>query len=265
MLTICDQKILNPTNPITDELRVKFYNETKGTLDSSVVDCKECLNRGNIAILDREGHMRTRECSCMAKRRSYKYLKKSGLEKMIAEFSLNTWEENEDWQTFIKTMAVNFIKNPDGWFFLAGTPGTGKTRMCTSICKALIDKGYETKYVLWRDLASRAKSIVTDGPAYKEKIEPLKRIKVLYIDDFLKSGRNTDPTTFELNLAFELLNNRYNNDHLITILSSEWTMELLFKLDEALASRIQQRARKYYCDLTGKTNWRTKELEKNDA
>ena len=77
---------------------------------------------------------------------------------------------------------------------------------------------------------------------------------MLYIDDFLK-GRITDA---DINLAFELINARYNRrETAITIISSELDLGTVTKLDEALGGRIYERARNYSC-RTGGENWRFK-------
>ena len=69
----------------------------------------------------------------------------------------------------------------------------------------------------------------------------LKKTEVLYIDDFLKGG----DTDADIRLAYEILNSRYNDRGLRTILSSEMTPEKLLRRDEALGGRIYERARGY--------------------
>lgn len=47
----------------------------------------------------------------------------------------------------------------------------------------------------------------------------------------------------DLNLAFELINHRYGNRNLITIISCEHFIDDLMSFDEAIASRIYQRSK----------------------
>ena len=73
---------------------------------------------------------------------------------------------------------------------------------------------------------------------------------MLYIDDFFK-GSVSDA---DINLAFELLNDRYNSKRM-TILSSERSVEDILELDEAIGSRIYERSKGFYARLPAK-NWR---------
>ena len=93
--------------------------------------------------------------------------------------------------------------------------------------------------MLWRDEAVKIKSVVTDREAYDALVQPLKAVQTLYIDDFLK-GRVGDA---DKNLAFEIINARYNDASKRTIISSERPMPEILSLDEAIGSRIYERSR----------------------
>lgn len=185
-----------------------------------------------------------------------KRLKRSGLLEVLQRYTLENWKEREPWQKRLADMVRKYAAAPEGWFFLAGRPGTGKTHLCTALCGLLLDKGYEVKYVLWRDLCVRAKAVVNDEAAYKELVDPLKQVKVLYLDDLFKTGKGQSPTTGDVNLAFEILNNRYNSTEQITILSSELSVESLLSIDEGVGSRIYERSKDHYADLSQRENWR---------
>lgn len=164
-------------------------NGTPGTLDTGGVDCPECLNRGYIAFVDDAGGLRTRECSCMATRRSLIHLQRSGLADLLQRYTLATWKEKKPWQKTLSDMVRVYAQNPVGWFYLAGRSGTGKTHLCTALCGLLLGRGMEVRYLLWRDFSLRAKASVNDAEAYNRLVEPMKRVPVLYIDDFFKTGR----------------------------------------------------------------------------
>ena len=74
---------------------------------------------------------------------------------------------------------------------------------------------------------------------------------VLYIDDFLKGGASDA----DIRLAFEILNARYNDSKLKTIISSEMDLTAILNRDEALGGRIYERAKKNVLRAPGK-NWR---------
>ena len=56
------------------------------------------------------------------------------------------------------------------------------------------------------------------------------------------NGKKSPPTQGDLNLAYEIINNRYNGRKL-TVISSELTMAEILQLDDAIGSRIAERAR----------------------
>lgn len=63
-----------------------------------------------------------------------------------------------------------------------------------------------------------------------------------------------------MNAAFEIINYRYNNQDLITIISSERTLTDLLDIDEAIAGRIAEKSKPGgYCinlNKDTKKNWR---------
>jgi DNA replication protein DnaC len=113
--------------------------------------------------------------------------------------------------------------------------------------------------MLWRDEATRIKALINDYDEYDRLTNELKEAEVLYIDDFLKTQRGQQPTSADVNLAFEILNYRYNNPSLITIISSELTEDELLDIDEATGGRIYERAKKAF-SIAGdrKKNYRIK-------
>ena len=241
------------SNPLSDPI-VELSNKEPGALTG--YDCHKCLNRGYIYERKDSGEVVSVECECMKIRRSMEYLRKSGLADMVGRYTFAAWKVKEPWQNDVLTTAKRFADKPQGWLFLAGRSGTGKTHICTAVCDALMKKGMATRYMLWRDFAVSAKSAVNDDEAYSELVDPYKKCKVLYIDDFFKTGKGSEPTVGDVNLAFELLNSRYNAEGKITILSSEMTIKDILEVDEAIGSRIWQRARGNYIDLSKKANYR---------
>lgn len=214
------------------------------------IDCPKCLNRGYIAII-RDGELVMQDCSCMVKRRAMRRMYESGLSDMITRYTFPAFQTAEPWQQEALDLCKRYAETPRGkWLVITGTPGTGKTHLCTAVCGALIKAGCDVRYLLWRAQAPTLKAYA-NSPEYEKKIEPFKTVKVLYIDDFLKGAI----TEADKNLAFDLLNARYNRTDLITILSSELTIEQILDEDQALGSRIYERADPYI-KTVGRKNWR---------
>lgn len=236
----------------------EYANRIPGNLTG--YDCPLCLNRGYFTdVLEEAGHFYrvSRECKCMKTRRSLRAIRRSGLAPLLDRYTFDAWQEKEQWQKKAKELALAYAEKPDGWFVMAGSVGAGKTHLCTALCGELLKRGVSVRYVIWRDLTVQAKAVVNDGEAYQAIVEPLKRVKVLYIDDLFKTGGHK-ATNGDINLAFELLNHRYNSG-LPTVLSSELTVEDITDIDEAVGSRIYQRSRNYYIALRGRRNWRLAE------
>lgn len=230
--------------------------------DLTGYDCPECKNRGYFFRVDESGRRYTEDCRCMMVRRSMKYVRESGLADLVGRCTFEAWKTKEPWQKELLKMANDYLQKGRGsWLLLSGRPGTGKTHICTAICGELMRRGYRTRYMLWRDVSVRAKAVITDGTGYAELIDPYKEAKVLYIDDFLKAGRNGGtPTEGDVNMAFEIINSRYNDRNKITIISSELTANDILETDEALGSRIIQRCGGFYADLSSRENYRLANL-----
>lgn len=220
-------------------------------------DCPECLNRGFFFRVDENGVRYSEECRCMAVRRNLWRIGDSGLADLIDRYTFEAWETPETWQKEILEAAKRYAEEPEGWFGVFGKSGTGKTHICTAICGELMSRGMDVRYMLWRDLGTQIKASMKDAEEYSRLIDPLKTAKVLYIDDLFKTGKGQTPTTADVNLAFEILNYRYNTKGLYTIISSEMGLETILETDEAVGSRIYERTKGgRWFDLSGKRNWR---------
>ena len=239
--------------------KVDRYNEEIGILPG--VDCTICKNKGYIMILD-DGYTALKKCECLKTRQSKKLIEKSGLKNLIQEYTFEKFVAQETWQRIIKEKALAFVQDTDShWFFIGGQVGAGKTHICTAIVNELMKQGEEALYMLWRDEIMKLKANVMEGNEYFQAMEAFKTKPVLYIDDLFKSERGKSPTTSDINIAFEILNARYNNPELTTILSSEKILKEILGIDEAIGSRIFQRAGSFVLELNKnpKMNMRLRE------
>lgn len=211
-------------------------------------DCDKCGNTGMITRQE-NGMLYSSECDCMKIRRSMRRIRNSGMTDMLVRYTFDNFEETEDTKE-IKRLARQFVDG-EGWWYISGRSGSGKTHICTAICSEIIKKGTEVYYMSWRDESTNLKSNVMDSEYYTARMNKLKSVAVLYIDDFLKAG----DSDADIRLAFEILNARYNDRKLRTVISSEKEITELFDRDEALAGRIYERA-KAYTLRSPRKNWR---------
>ena len=226
-----------------NQVRADTFNRTPGT--ETGYDCPKCLNRGINAYVKEDGNLAFGDCACMNVRRFLRKMEKSGLKNTIEEMTFDKFRTEEPWQEQIKTQAMDYAEHMDGWLLFCGQPGSGKSHLCTAVCRHRLLQGTQVRYMAWRDDISRLKALSLDSEERGRLLCDLKTAPILYIDDLFKTGRATDgsdnPTGADVNLAFEVINYRYNN-HLPTILSTEKTPQELLAIDEATASRIIQRA-----------------------
>lgn len=251
---------------------VELYNAEEGDLhEVDGYHCPICKNKGDIGLLREYPAgcwiMEHGECKCMEVRSSIKRMKKSGLKNIIKDYTFDKFETTEGWQKTIKDAAKDYAANPSGWFFIGGQSGSGKSHICTAICREFLLSGNTVRYMLWRDDIVRIKAVANDAEEYGKLVDPFKKAPVLYIDDLFKTGKGADghkqqPTAADVNVAFEIINYRYNNPHLLTLISSECTADDLLQIDEAIAGRILERAKVFSLNPDMRRNYRLRNVVK---
>ena len=241
----------NRTPQEYEQSKADSFNSSEGSMhEGDGYHCDICHNKGMLMrAVEYNGNWTTvtRDCKCMKVRRSIRLMNKSGLKDIIKDNTFDKFFVDETWQGNIKELAKEYAANPSGWFFIGGQSGCGKTHICTAICRELLLAGREVIYMLWRDDVVKIKSAATDSDEYAELVNKFKTAEILYIDDLFKTGRGhygekQYPTGADVNVAFELLNYRYNNK-MPTIISSECTVDDVMDIDEATGSRIYEKAK----------------------
>lgn len=202
-----------------------------------MIDCEKCKNARGWFIVGKDGYEYWQECECMNTIRYISMLKNLGLGEEIFKFSFETYQIEEEWQKHIFEKAKKFI---DGgkMFYIGGQVGSGKTHICTAIINELLKSGKNCSYRIWADIVTKLKQTTyEDIKKYEQYLDELKTIPVLFIDDFFKNS----PTEADKDKAFQFINNRYLGNN-ITIISSEKSFNELLQIDEAISSRIYQKA-----------------------
>ena len=252
------------------EQRVQLYNRDSGNRnEEDGYDCPLCKNRGySYVVTENHGIYDTaiRLCKCDEIRRQRLRLKKSGLLHAVNSCRFDNYQTPERWQQTIKETAMRFCQDDEHrFFFIGGQSGAGKSHICTAIAAHYVNQGKRLKYMVWFDEANRLKALVTEAGEYTAAMDEIKQVEVLYIDDLFKpikgaNGQIIPPSYADVRLAMEIINYRYNNPGLITIISGERTIDELIGIDEALAGRISQLAKDGgYCinlQRDSRKNWR---------
>ena len=147
------------------------------------------------------------------------------------------------------------VTHPFSKGMITGTKRKNRYKLIT-ICGNLLTQGRAVRYLMWRDQINRLKTF-TEPEERDALLKAYKTADVLYIDDFLKCGRNEEPTKADLDVALEVIMARYNQPGKLTVISTERSVEELLDLDEALGSRVFERSKGHYLRFTGTDkNWR---------
>lgn len=231
------------------------FNSARGSLTGH--NCSSCNNKGFVMYLSHlHGYVYEvmRKCECTSTRSSLDAIDKSGLKQLMQKCTFETFQTPQEWQVHAKKQALQYLADyQNNWFYMGGQVGCGKTHLCTAIVGELLKQGLQAKYMMWRDETVALKSDIMDKE-YQTSMKTLKTVPVLYIDDFFKTEMKKAPSTAEINIAFELLNYRYNNPGLSTIISSEKTIDELLRIDQGVGSRIFQRTKSYCVNITADVN-----------
>ena len=238
--------------------RCKMFDLEEGKLNErDGHNCPDCRNRGYIHVVKEQErgnqiafYEMIRDCHCKPIRASIMKMKRSGLENVMQKYTFARYNAVEPWQKHIKDKAQNFVKNGGSVFYIGGQTGAGKSHICTAITVEFLRQGKAAYYMLWQDETVEIKSCVMESTEYHQRMQKLKEIEVLYIDDFFKPvGDQKAPSSADIRLAYELINYRYNNSGLITIISSERLIGEILDIDEATGGRLVEYAGEYMINI----------------
>jgi len=206
--------------------------------------CKNCKDTGYID---------SRKCACLAQREIEQLYKQSNMTSNFKKenfdmfrFDLysNKAEEGEvSAQENMKNIyrsCINYVKNFDTHtmnLFFIGKPGLGKTFLCNSIAKELLDAGRSVIYQSSPDLIDTIRKYTFNFDKVDENapyLESLYNCDLLIIDDL-----GTELSTQFSNLAiYNILNRRLLNNKKMIISTNLNTDELMNMFDERIYSRI---------------------------
>ena len=234
---------------------IKSRNDNK--LKNTEYECEKCNNNLHIHTIQWNNEYKrffdvSEPCECVKVRKSIELMRESGLSSIIKEYTFDKFTTKEKWQKEIKDKAQQFIENIDDgqWFMVSGQTGSGKSMICTAIVRELLYKVIPCRYMVWDSEITELNAIVNE-PKFAIRMNELRTVKVLYIDDFFKPlSDNIKPTQGELKRAKDIIDYRYRN-RLTTIISSELSIEEIMSIDEAIGGRIYERSKLYNIHISG--------------
>lgn len=132
---------------------------------------------------------------------------------------------------------------------LLGQPGAGKTHLLTAISNSFIMK--KNIPVLYFPYVEGFNDLKDDFDKLEEKLDRMKSIDVLFIDDLFKPANGKPRATdWQVEQLYAVINHRYLN-HKPIMISSELTVNELANIDEALGTRIYEMCQDYTVVIKG--------------
>lgn len=222
-----------------EQAKVNTVNNTPGQDDGTGVECPLCMNRGYSMKLAEDGYCVAVPCKCEGQRKTVRWLRRQGLYEQAMEHTLEGYKTDTPFRAALKQVAETYISGNDRpWMILCGQPGTGKTHLCTAVFYQMAVKhGLNGRYLCWISDGRRMKAAAKDGEDHR--LNEFKNCELLYVDDFLKCKRGSDPSDADIRLAMDLLDHRYRKK-MPTIISTELTLQEIRELDEAIYRRIHE-------------------------
>jgi DNA replication protein DnaC len=221
------------------------------------IQCSRCNNTGWMLVKNGD-HEAMGHCPvCWERRQVISRLKKSGVSSAdYARYTLDAFDgDRSPAAKLMKEMARRYlqehIKGGPG-FGVFGKSGMGKTHICIAVCHGLTVDKYEPHYYFsYRtEIPNLVKAARNYAEDYERAIHKWKTCQNLFIDDLFKlsgkvqKGHLVDVDREELRIIFDIINSRYLN-HLTTIFSSEYSVNDITIIDEALGSRIYEMINPY--------------------
>jgi DNA replication protein DnaC len=237
--------------------------EFLSTAPKITYECEVCKDEGGKFYFE-NGIEYFSECQCQIKAKTERLFKSSQITFEFRKKTFNNWDNAwlADEVRAAHKCSLDYASRFDSIrntrnnsISLLGKSGAGKTHLLSAISNTLLNKNIQVFYFPFVEGFNELKS---DFDALNNRIEKMKKVEVLFIDDLFK-GRKEN-TQFQIEQMFGVVNYRYMNN-LPILISSEKTVDELLKIDEALGSRIYEMSKNHTIELLGEgVNFRMRKL-----
>ena len=131
--------------------------------------------------------------------------------------------------------AKNFAAHHlNGWLFLTGKFGCGKTHLAAAIANEVVSLGVETLFLTVPDLLDWLRySFGSDDTSYESRFEEIKNVRLLVLDDL----GTQNATAWAREKLYQIINHRYTQ-RLPTVITTNIDLS---EIDERVSSRLQDR------------------------
>lgn len=214
-------------------------------------ECLDCKDTGFIISRSDTLPKITNCKKCFKKWEMRRIFKESGItEYDYQRYTLQSFITDTQEAQDMKKLAQKFLedKNAKGIGFF-GNSGTGKTHICIAICQAMKKKHHYWQYR--REIQKIKNSMYTDRNEFERLMKISATANILYIDDLFKGAWDgTKLANQDAQIMFQIINDRYIK-RLKTIISSENSLNRIYKANEAIGSRIYEMVKPYLMKVEG--------------
>lgn len=194
----------------------------------------------------KDGIFYSKECDCFKKKLSKERFSKTELANK-EEYTFKNYKANEEWQKDILKKAKTYVSNfKENWFYIGGQIGAGKTHICTAILRNIGElNNISYTYIKCDEELEKLKQLTyEEQEEYSKRMFNFKNTGLLFIDDFFRKI----PTEADKAKIFDIINFRYLNNK-ACIFSSEKILFDILSIDEAIGSRIFEKAKNFNIEI----------------
>ncbi len=176
-------------------------------------------------------------CDCKVREQNERRANELGRMSNLDAFTTQTFDEFDGSVQGIEgalSASRDYADNPEGWLFLHGPVGTGKTHLAVAIANEMMVRRPSAPilFAVVPDLLDhlRATFDPTKGIDYDERFEQIRQADLLILDDL--GTENTTPWAREK--LFQIFNHRYNQ-RLATVVTSNHD---IYDIEDRVRSRL---------------------------
>jgi DNA replication protein DnaC len=234
---------MKPIGEVIRGISIPLNTKTVGTSTEPDVKCPICHDAGFLRMDVPVGHPnfgRLFSCQCTVERREAKRaqdLRKLSNLEAFADRTFDTFDHEIRGIDDAFAAAVDYAHDPQGWLFLHGKCGCGKTHLAVAIAHhVMATKQTGVLFTVVPDLLDhlRATFDPANGVAYDDRFNAIRNSQLLILDDL--GTENATPWAREK--LFQIINHRYNEQLPTVITSNQDFKNDARRIEERILSRI---------------------------
>ncbi|MDQ0460364.1 ATP-binding protein [Clostridium sardiniense] len=224
---------------------------------SNEQELSKCLLCDGLGFIYDEESNKYSKCKCRENENLINSLAKTGLsgEQLKRSFKdFIPWnEETKKMKDIATSYYLSFDKikkSQSNSLALLGESGSGKTHLISALINNFIlNKSIDIAYMSYIDSVTELKQNILNAEVYQRKVSRYKTAQILVIDDLFKGGY----TDSDIRIVLEIINHRYSA-RLPIMVSSEFFIDDLIKIDKALGGRVREMSKGYIYEIKGIEN-----------